>query len=218
MIITLSYNPKYLFCFETMIPMRIVFLAMVSSMMLSNFVTGETNDRVDVIISQIVQMGQRIDKLIETEEIAVSKVVKLEHYVGKMDKNLGEMKQQIGEVTADVATMDKNLGQVKNEVGEMKSQVDGMEKMVKVDHDLFTSGAVIPGWKYVGRGFQASFTKVEAKYHISLSQCVTFCEGKRNAGGNWNGLWYVAKIGACQCNLDDSGHKDNADYMHFRCE
>ena len=110
------------------------------------------------------------------------------------------------------------MGELKNEVGEIKSRVGEMEK---VDHDWITSGALLSGWKFIGRGYQGSADDDIVEHNLSFAQCVETCEEKRaKTGGNlnrdWNGLWWFPKNGFCQCNKNDRGHTHYEGYMHFR--
>ena len=90
---------------------RFVFLLMATLMVWSNSTLGtDSNDKIDIILEFIMNMSNKmdkltgtVDKLSETEEISVMKVVKLEDAVQMMKIEMGEMKQ----------TMDSNKEKMK---------------------------------------------------------------------------------------------------------
>ena len=97
-------NPKYFR--RKMFPMRLVFLFMGTSMILSNSTFGgESNDRIDSILEFMVNVDKRMNqlvdvvdglksevgKVVETEEQTVMKVVKMEDAMWMIVKKEGEM-------------------------------------------------------------------------------------------------------------------------------
>ena len=178
-----------------MFPLRFVFLIMVISMIWSNCALGgESNDRIDTLLSLMITMGKRIDKLTETEEMTVDKVLKIEDEVQRMEKRFNQK-------------MDSNNKEVKS-------------KMEKIDADVKSERYPF-GWKYYGRGLHGSGrTDFITKHDTSFIQCVDMCEHKHVTDGKeWNGMEWQAYDNFCVCSKNDDGHNPwKPSYIHFKRE
>ena len=183
-------------------------------MVWSNSTLGtDSNDKIDIILEFIMNMSNKmdkltgtVDKLSETEEISVMKVVKLEDAVQKMKKEMGEMKQ----------TMDSSKEEMEQKMNTNKEEINS--KMEKIEADVKSERFPF-GWTFLGRGVEISHDYAIAEYHKSFTDCVNMCEHKRSTDGSeWNGLQWSADNQWCRCSKNDRGHRGNSLYVHFRLE
>ena len=207
---------------------RVLFLLLVSAIFLNNQVFGgESNDRIDVILSQIIGMNKRIDVLVgdvrgvktdvsklkkhvgtiaETEEMMEMKVVKIEDAVQKIVKKEGEMDSKMGNV-------EREIGSGKSEISGVKSEMkEQSKKTEKIDENLKPLN-----WVFIGRGEYGSRSDSITDFMPSFQQCVKFCDRKRLSDGYaWNGLTWYMDSGSCYCYKNDEGH--DASYQQLKVD
>lgn len=166
-----------------------------------------TNDRISIILDQLLEMGKRMDSLTSTvgeistmEENAAEHILKTEDKVEKLAKDEGEIS--------------KEVDLIKTQMGRLEQKVD------KVDSG-WTANVFPFGWKSYGFGTHISASKQFVTFHTTFPQCVAICNAKRyKYGTSWNGLWWEIDDGTkrCCCNQNDKGHTENPGYLHFRIE
>ena len=99
--------------------MHLVFLVMVTSMILSNSTFGgESNDRIDTILSQIIHMSKRMDVLVSD--------------VGGLKTDVGGLKTNVGDLNTKVGTISETEEQMEMKVVKME---DAMQKLVKNERE-----------------------------------------------------------------------------------
>ena len=191
-----------------MFPMRLILLFMALSMIWLNSAIGrDSNDKIDTILEFMVNMNKKVDKLTgtvdklsDTEEISVMKVIKLEDAVQKIVKKEGEMEKQMGE-------MDSRLQKVNNNAL-ISSLMSGWKFDDKGKRSIWEdynsiSTALAKGYKYYGRGWLGSSDDSISDFHKSFPQCVEMCNKKRESDGSaWNGISWEPQL-TCTSNLSE---------------
>ena len=137
-----------------MIPIRLVFLIVVISMILSSAVFGgeSPNDRIDTLLSLMTGMSERVDKLI---------------------KNVGNMETNIKNINKDVSKLENEMVEVKSDVAEVKKSVGwkfvGMGGTVTAD-DIDRHG---PGHTLAGCWFvhKQAFKWLQLEWYVLPSFC-----------------------------------------------
>ena len=187
-----------------MFPMRLILLFMALSMIWLNSAIGrDSNDKIDTILEFMVNMNKKVDKLTgtvdklsDTEEISVMKVIKLEDAVQKIVKKEGEMEKQMGE-------MDSRLQKVNNNAL-ISSLMSGWKFDDRDKRSIWEDyNALAKGYKYYGRGRYESCTASVGGFHKSFPQCVEMCNKKRESDGSaWNGISWEPQL-TCTSNLSE---------------
>ena len=176
--------------------MQLIFFLMLSSMARCDNSTTVSEDRIDLILSQMTQMGRNIGALTDS-------VRKIEHAEEMTSQNVHRIEKQIAEIAGEESKMEKQVGDVKAQLGEMKTETEST---------FFTT--ILSGWRYIGRGEYGTISDRIDQYLSSLSDCVTFCNKKqREEGSAWNGMVWGISDNYCSCYKNDSGH--DAEYPHY---
>ena len=191
-----------------MFPIRFMSLVLVTSQMLSNPVlSGNSNDRIDDVLAQLIRMGKRMDSVVtnmgkmekqmkdvtDTEEQVMMKVAKMEDAMWKMNEKMAEE--------------DKKIGDVKNQISEVKTQMGKIE-------DVMSSVV----WKWYGFGLYGTQEAWVYKHHTTQTECLAFCNNKRaTEGAEWNGMNWLPSNGLCECSKNDQGHNPSEpSWMHWK--
>ena len=127
--------------------------------------------------------------------------------------NQHRMEQQVAEIKSNINQ------EFSAQTEDMKSQFSAVDKKMKKIEDEVKTGRYPLGWKYMGRGYETSYTDYIIKYHTTFQQCVDFCEHKRYTDGvEWNGMQWYPINGSCYCYKNERGHVAGSHYMHFKTD
>ena len=97
-----------------------------------------------------------------------------------------------------------------SQIGQLETKVDNVDDYVVLSW--------LP-WKFIGHGYQGSYSDFVSKYTATLQECVAFCAKKRqDSGAAWNGLDWDLRGGECFCNENDVGHTKFSNSLHFRIQ
>ena len=177
-----------------MIPIRLVFLIVGISMILSSAVFGgeSPNDRIDTLLSLMTGMSERVDKLVKN-------VAKIKTKVDNIEDEMVEVKSDVSSMSSKINGVEKKVSTIETDVAEVKERV---------------------GWKFVGMGGAATADD-EWTYGTghTLAGCIGRCTNIRSSDSKWNGMRFDPSGGWCWCMKNDVGHDPSffKDWMHFKC-
>ena len=145
-----------------MLTMKLYLLVLATILICSNVaLSGNANDRIDSLLSQMIDMGKNVkmlryavEKVVDTEEQVEEKVVKMEDALWKMKKEMAEMKTEI------------------------------TKENQKTRANIFPFGLI-----YYGRNAQGSSDDSFDVSNTPLQKCAETCQQKRATdGAAWNDL------------------------------
>ena len=171
---------------------------------------GAGEDRIGTILSMMADVRTHVESLTES----VKKIEQNEGDVAKkveiIVKNEGEMEKKVGNIDTQITQMKIEM---KTEMAQMKTQIGQLEtKVDNVDNDV-----ALFNWKFLGHGYQGSASHYVVKYHTTLQECLAFCTKKRqDSGAAWNGFWWYVPNGECWCFENETGHREDKNFLHFK--
>ena len=210
-----------------MFPLRLVFLAISISMILTSTVFGGSesqNDRMDTLLSLMTGMRDRMDNMeknvgnieenIKTinkmDDLTAEKVSKIEDEMVEMIKRTNATDSKISSMQSKISATDSKINRIKSDVSSTKSMVSRIGSEVEdVQKNV--------GWTFVGMGeWKTRDESIVVGYGYSLARCLAVCTNKRSSNYMWNGVRFGPSNGYCECVKNDKGHSPYEGHMHFR--
>ena len=187
----------------------VVLLVVVVSLVLCEGAGGESkNDRMDDLFSLMYDMGKRVNSLSDS----VQKIYRMEEetaeHMLKTEDRVAEIAQNEEDMSKKIGSLDTQMAQVKTQIGQLETKVDNVDDYVVLSW--------LP-WKFIGHGYQGSYSHDVHKYHTTLQECIAFCTKKRqDSGAAWNGFYWYAPNGQCGCKENETGHTEDSRFLHFK--
>ena len=213
-----------------MYPMRLVFLIVGISTILSSTVFGGespnedrigdilslmtgVSERVDGLVKNVGKMETKVDNIDTMEKISAEKISKMENEISKVKFDVSSMSSKINEVEKKVSSTKSKVSTIESDVASTKSKVSTIQSDVAVVKKSV-------GWKFVGMG---SFVTEDEWYNAdsnTLAGCIGSCTDKHSSDSNWNGVNFRPRTGNCWCYKNDVGHDSSSaqEWMHFKFE
>ena len=189
-----------------MLPLRLVFLAISSSMIFSSAVFGgesPNEDRIGDILSAVYSMRDRMENLVKNVEKIETKVNNIDTMEEITAEKVSKLEDEMVEVVKKTDATDSKISSMQSKINGIKSEVEEVQKNV--------------AWRFIGAGgYTSRDDYLDAGPGFSLAQCLHLCSNKRSSNSKWNGVRFSAKDDSCFCVKNDAGHTPIEGYMHFR--
>ena len=215
-----------------MFPLRLVFLEISISMILSSAVFGgeSPNDKIDTLLSVVYTMRDRMNDLVKNvgkietkvnnidtmEDLTAEKVSKLEDEMVKVVKKTDATDSKISSMQSKMSATDSKISSMQSKISATDSKINGMKSDVSRIKSQVEKVQKSVSWIFVGAGTYKDRDDVyEPGSHLSLAECLNRCKDKRSSNALWNGVRFSAKYDQCLCVKNDKGHSHNEDYLHF---